>query len=109
LLDRFAPELLGHLTLYWMTNRIATSFLPYYVAHRPPGKRPPGLDITVPVSFYLPPDDIGGLPPRQFVARQYRIDGWTEFPRGGHFMATEEPDLLAADVRKSFRDRSAPG
>jgi pimeloyl-ACP methyl ester carboxylesterase len=108
LLDRFAPELLGHLTLYWMTNSIATSFLPYHVAHRPPGKRPWGLDITVPVSFYLPPDDIGGIPPREFVARQYRIAGWTEFPRGGHFMASEYPDLLAADVRKAFRDSLSP-
>jgi len=108
LLDRFAPELLGHLTLYWMTNSIATSFLPYHVAHRPPGMRPWGLDITVPVSFYLSPDDIGGIPPREFVARQYRIAGWTEFPRGGHFMASEEPDLLAADVRKAFRDSLSP-
>jgi pimeloyl-ACP methyl ester carboxylesterase len=107
ILGRGAPDLLGHLTLYWATSTIATSFLPYHVGHRSPGKRPWGRDICVPVSFYLAPDDIDGIPPREFVERQYHIAGWTELPRGGHFLATEEPDLLAADVRKAFRDSLA--
>jgi hypothetical protein len=74
----------------------------------PAGKAPVGQDITVLVSFYLPPDDIGGIPPCEFVARQYRIVGWTEFPRGGHLMASEESDLLAGGVRKAFRDSLSP-
>jgi hypothetical protein len=28
---------------------------------------------------------------------------WTEFGRGGHFAAMEEPDLLVADLRAFFR------
>jgi pimeloyl-ACP methyl ester carboxylesterase len=28
---------------------------------------------------------------------------WSEFDRGGHFAAMEEPDLLVADVREFFR------
>jgi microsomal epoxide hydrolase len=28
---------------------------------------------------------------------------WTEFDRGGHFAAMEEPDLVVADLRASFR------
>jgi pimeloyl-ACP methyl ester carboxylesterase len=28
---------------------------------------------------------------------------WTDMPRGGHFAAMEEPDLLAADIRRFFR------
>jgi microsomal epoxide hydrolase len=28
---------------------------------------------------------------------------WSEFDRGGHFAAMEEPDLLIADVRTFFR------
>jgi pimeloyl-ACP methyl ester carboxylesterase len=101
-LEPLMPELLGTLTLYWATNSIATSLLPYAVAHRPPGKRPWGRDITVPVSFYLPPADIGGIPPRRFAERQYDVARWSELPRGGHFAACEEPDLLAADVRAAF-------
>jgi epoxide hydrolase len=28
---------------------------------------------------------------------------WSEFDRGGHFPAMEEPDLLVGDVREFFR------
>ena len=28
---------------------------------------------------------------------------WNELPRGGHFAAMEEPDLLVEDVRAFFR------
>jgi microsomal epoxide hydrolase len=28
---------------------------------------------------------------------------WSEFDRGGHFAAMEEPDLFIADVREFFR------
>lgn len=101
--ERFAPELAGHLSLYWLTGTIATSFLPYHVAHRPPGKRPWGREVIVPVSFYLAPEDIGGIPPRAYAEHQYAIARWSELPRGGHFLATEEPELLAADVRAAFR------
>jgi hypothetical protein len=29
---------------------------------------------------------------------------WTEMPRGGHFAAMEQPELLVEDVRAFFRD-----
>jgi microsomal epoxide hydrolase len=28
---------------------------------------------------------------------------WSEFDRGGHFAAMEEPNLLIADIREFFR------
>jgi pimeloyl-ACP methyl ester carboxylesterase len=28
---------------------------------------------------------------------------WTEMPRGGHFAALEQPELLVNDVREFFR------
>jgi hypothetical protein len=31
------------------------------------------------------------------------VQRWTEMPRGGHFAAMEEPELLAADIRTWFR------
>ena len=35
---------------------------------------------------------------REWVARGYNIERWTEMPRGGHFAAAEEPELLAGDI-----------
>ena len=36
--------------------------------------------------------------------RLYDIRRWTVFPRGGHFSAAEEPDLLAGDIAGFFTD-----
>jgi len=43
------------------------------------------------------------FPPRSWVERGYDVVRWTEFARGGHFAAMEEPELLAEDVRAFFR------
>jgi pimeloyl-ACP methyl ester carboxylesterase len=43
------------------------------------------------------------MPPREWVARVYDIRRWTEMPRGGHFAAMEQPQVLAEDIRAFFR------
>ena len=43
------------------------------------------------------------MPPREWAERAYDVVRWTEFPRGGHFAAMEEPELLAEDIRAFFR------
>jgi pimeloyl-ACP methyl ester carboxylesterase len=102
--DRFTPEeLLGHLSLYWLTNSTGTSLIHYYVHGRPPGARPPAHGVRVPVSFYLSPAENGGIPPRELAERQFTVARWSELPRGGHFLASEEPELLVEDVRAAFR------
>ena len=42
------------------------------------------------------------MPPREWVERTYKVQHWAELPRGGHFAAMEEPDLLAPDVLEFF-------
>ena len=42
-------------------------------------------------------------PPRSHAERIYNVTQWTEMPRGGHFAAMEEPDLLISDIRKFAR------
>ena len=95
--------ILSHATIYWTTNTIATSFLPYSVYDWPPGARADGAQVKVPVGFYLSEAEIGGIPPESFARRQFEIARWTVFPRGGHFMATEEPQLLADDLLAFIR------
>jgi len=94
---------LGHATLYWVSNTIATSFLPYFVYDRPPGARVDGTEVKVPVGFYLSETEIGGIPPESFARRQFAIARWSVLPRGGHFMATEQPQLLADDLLAFIR------
>jgi epoxide hydrolase len=55
----------------------------------------------VPIGVAVFPYDIT-LAVRPLVERQFTVARWTEFDRGGHFAATEVPDLLAADVTAFF-------
>ncbi|MBA2520330.1 MAG: alpha/beta fold hydrolase [Chloroflexia bacterium] len=57
----------------------------------------------VPTAVAVFPRDIF-VPIRRLAERNHNIVRWTEFDRGGHFPAMEEPDLLIGDLRESFRD-----
>jgi pimeloyl-ACP methyl ester carboxylesterase len=95
-------ELLTNLTVYWATGTIASSFLPYWDTRNDPDPRP-WLPIGVPCGIAIFPRDLD-RPPREFAERSYNVRRWTEMPRGGHFAALEQPELLAADIRAFFRD-----
>jgi pimeloyl-ACP methyl ester carboxylesterase len=56
----------------------------------------------VPAAFARFPKDISS-PPREWAARFFDVQRWAEMPRGGHFAAMEEPQLLAEDLRTWFR------
>jgi pimeloyl-ACP methyl ester carboxylesterase len=38
-----------------------------------------------------------------WAERFFNVKRWTEMPKGGHFAALEEPELLAQDMREFFR------
>jgi pimeloyl-ACP methyl ester carboxylesterase len=42
-------------------------------------------------------------PPREWAERFFNVQRWTEFSKGGHFAALEQPEALAADIREFFR------
>jgi pimeloyl-ACP methyl ester carboxylesterase len=92
-------ELLTNLTIYWATGSINSSFLAYYDRRRDP--RPPGR-VEVPVGVATFPKEIFHTY-REWAAPTYNIVRWTEMPRGGHFPAAEEPELLASELREFFR------
>jgi pimeloyl-ACP methyl ester carboxylesterase len=59
--------------------------------------------LTVPTGVALTTEAVQH-PPRERAERSYAdIRRWTEFPRGGHFIAAEAPQLLAEELRAFFR------
>lgn len=94
-------ELLVNLTIYWATETINSSFRPYYESRHNPNPRP-WTYIEVPCAVAVFPQDLG-RPPREWAERSYNVEQWTEMPRGGHFAAFEQPELLAEDIRRFFR------
>ena len=94
-------ELLTNITLYWATETINSANRLYYEAqHSPP--QTSGTRTDVPTGVAIFPKDIISAP-REFAERFFNIQRWTEMPRGGHFAALEEPELLAEDIRAFFR------
>lgn len=96
-------ELLTNVTLYWMTETIYSSFRLYYETKETPLRFAAGDFVRAPCAFARFPKEISA-PPRAWVERGYHVRRWTDMPRGGHFAAAEEPELLAADIRMFFRE-----
>lgn len=96
-------ELLTNLMIYWTTQTIASSVRSYRMDIKSPSLTAKDY-VSVPVGLGLFPKDIGGIPPRELAERTLHVQHWTEMPRGGHFTAWEESELMAADLITFFSD-----
>ncbi|MFB9718256.1 epoxide hydrolase family protein [Planobispora longispora] len=92
-------RMLTNVTLYWLTNTGGSSAQLYYEFAR--AWSMPEVS-TVPTGIAIFPHEVAPSV-RKLAERSEVIVHWTEFDRGGHFAAMEEPDLLIGDVRAFFR------
>lgn len=95
-------ELLTNVTLYYLTETISSSFRMYYEGRLKPLHFTASDFIRTPCAIACFPREIY-MPPREWVARGYNVQRWTQMPAGGHFAAFEKPALLASDLRDSMR------
>jgi pimeloyl-ACP methyl ester carboxylesterase len=106
--SRFSRDfLVTNVTLYWVTRTIATSIRDYFDNNRF-AETAIGPDdfVRVPTaitsfSHHFAPE---GVAPREWAERLYDVRRFTPMPRGGHFPATEEPELLARDIAAFFAE-----
>ena len=101
MIDRDA--LLANLTTYRVTRTAGSSARLYYETFRSPLPVMPTERVEVPTAIARFPREIY-RPPRAWVEAAFDLRRWTVMPRGGHFAALEQPDLLVEDVRAFFRD-----
>ena len=95
-------ELLTNIMMYWVTGTISSSVRLYHEdAFQSAPQLSVGQYIEVPAGVATFPKDLT-YPPRELGERFLRVARWTEMPRGGHFAALEEPELLAEDIRTFF-------
>jgi pimeloyl-ACP methyl ester carboxylesterase len=94
--DRF----LTHVTIFWVTATAGSSARQYYEdARTGAGYREVPNDTPTGVSVF--PNDFRSV--RTFAERSNNIVHWSTFDRGGHFAASDAPDLLVGDLREFFR------
>jgi len=101
--SRFSRDfLLTIVTLFWVTQTMPTSIRDYFDNRRWQGE--PRLErndrVRVPTGVACFPRTFvpEGEAPREWAERLYNIARWTPMPRGGHFAAAEEPELVARDI-----------
>jgi pimeloyl-ACP methyl ester carboxylesterase len=92
-------RVLTNVMLYWLTNTATSSARLYAEATESWGRIEPS---TVPTGVAVFPAEII-QPIRAWAERVNEVVHWTEFDRGGHFAALEQPELLTGDVRAFFR------
>jgi pimeloyl-ACP methyl ester carboxylesterase len=103
-------QMLTDVMLYWLTRTAGSSSRLYYeLRHWDRNDRPdPRVNWNTPIVSQVPagvavfPKEVM-RPIRRLAERYDNIIHWSEFDRGGHFAAMEEPDLLVGDIRAFFR------
>lgn len=95
-------ELLTDISLYWFNDSITASLRLYKENRARPHVFAPGERVTPPMGMALFPKELP-TPPRSWVERAYDVQRWEVMPRGGHFAALEQPELLAEEIRAFFR------
>ena len=93
-------DVLDNITLFWLTNT-GVSAARLYWENRFPFFTPKGVTIPVAVSAF--PDELYQLP-RSWAERAYpTLIHYNKLPKGGHFAAWEQPELLSDEIRAGFR------
>ncbi|MFT5508966.1 MAG: pimeloyl-ACP methyl ester carboxylesterase [Hyphomicrobiaceae bacterium] len=98
-------ELLTNIMIYLITGTFSTASWIYFGRREEGGRvlSPEGRRVEVPTACALFPEELLAWPPRSYAERIYNVTQWTEMPRGGHFGAMEEPELMIDDIRAFAR------
>jgi pimeloyl-ACP methyl ester carboxylesterase len=97
-------RMLADISLYWFTGAIGSSFWPYYARLHGAAILPAGDTISVPTGYAQFPREML-KPPRRAAERVFtNLRRWSVMPKGGHFAALEQPELLAGEVQAFFRE-----
>jgi epoxide hydrolase len=91
---------LTDVTLYWVTGTVGSA-MRIYRENRLTREQTPPTRLETPVAYADFPKEVA-VPPFRWITQTYNVVQKTEMPKGGHFAALEQPDLLLDDIRKFF-------
>src|SRR5205807_3958530 len=89
-------DILENITLYWLTKTAVSSARLYWES-KLPFFAPKGVQMPTAVSVF--PDEIYAAP-KSWTEKAYpKLIYYNRLPKGGHFAAWEQPQLLVSDLR----------
>ncbi len=93
-------DVLDNITLYWITNTAVSSARLYWenkLAFFAP------KNVQVPAAVSVFPEDID-VPAQSWVEKAYpKLIHFNRLPKGGHFAAWEQPELITQELRTAFK------
>jgi pimeloyl-ACP methyl ester carboxylesterase len=93
-------DVLDNITLFWLT-KTGVSAARLYWENKGGFLHPKGVTIPVAVSVF--PDELYPCP-RSWAEKAYKnLIHYNRLPKGGHFAAWEQPELLTNELRSAFR------
>ncbi|XP_020773829.1 epoxide hydrolase 1 [Boleophthalmus pectinirostris] len=94
-------DLLTNVMIYWTAGCI-TSSMRFYKENFSRGLNSPHarIPVVVPTGFACFPNELMHTPELWVRQKYRRLVSFTPMPRGGHFAAMEEPQLMAKDINK---------
>tara|TARA_B100000902_G_scaffold390720_1_gene440145 strand:- start:3493 stop:4632 length:1140 start_codon:yes stop_codon:yes gene_type:complete len=93
--------LISNIMIYLVTKSFNTASWIYYGRREEGGRSLPKehLPLKVPTAIAIFPKEYLEWAPRSYVERIYNVKQWTKMPKGGHFAALEQPNLLIKDIK----------
>jgi len=96
--------LLTNIMFYVATEKFPTATWIYRAVHSEPVRvLPKGSYVEVPTGFASFPQEIRPRPPAKLLEKTYNLQQFTEYDKGGHFAALEQPDVLVGDIARFVR------
>ena len=92
---------LTDVTLYWATDTVGSAMRIYREFRLTGEEMAPLPRLETPLAYADFPKEVLACPLR-WITPVYNVVQTTEMPKGGHFAALEQPDLLLDDIRKFF-------
>jgi len=94
--------LLTNIMIYLITNTFNTASWIYFGRRKEGGRVFPKnfKKIKIPTAVAEFPKEMSEWPPKSYVKRIFNLMHWTKMPKGGHFAALEQPNLLVNDIIK---------
>lgn len=92
-------DLLANIMVYLVTETFASaSWIYLSIGGGIDEPVPPGTRITRPYGATVG-NDIYAWPPRSLVERGVNLVRWSEIPKGGHFLAAEQPEVFVDELQ----------
>lgn len=97
-------DVLDNITLYWLTNTAISSARLYWETFQiAKGGFFDPRNVTIPVAVSVFPDEIYAAPKNWAEKAYSKLIYFNKLPKGGHFAAWEQPQLLSEDLRAAFK------